>query len=180
MKNYALILASGTGSRTGLDIPKQFYKIKNKTVLEYSINAFEINKKIDEIIIVSNPDFIELTKEIIVSNNYKKVSKIISGGKTRQESSCIGVNSIKDDAANVLIHDAVRPFITQKIIDDCINSLKRFSAVNVAIESSDTIIEINEKNIIKSVPNRNVLRRCQTPQCFDINLIKKAHNFVCF
>jgi len=176
MKYYAIILASGTGSRSGLNIPKQFYKIKNKTLLEYSIDAFENNSKIDSIIVVSNPDFIDLTKGVLDRNNYKKVKKLIAGGKTRQESSYNGVFAIDEAAAKVLIHDAVRPFISDEIINSCIYALENYDAVNVAIECSDTIIEVDDKNCIKNVPNRKTLRRCQTPQCFDLNLIKKAHN----
>ncbi len=175
MNYYAIILASGTGSRSGLDIPKQFYKINDKTVLEYSVSAFENHPLINYIIVVSNPDFIDLTKNIISKNKYKKVIKIIEGGKTRQESSFNGVNSVNEMNAKVLIHDAARPFVTEKIISDCINALKKFHAVNTAIDSSDTIIEVDENNIIKSVPDRNRLKRCQTPQCFDIEFIKKAH-----
>lgn len=173
MKHIAIILASGTGSRSGLNIPKQFYKINGKTVLDCSIEAFQKNENIDEIVIVSNPDFIDLTKEI--SAKYSKVINVIFGGETRQKSSYNGVFSIKDKDVNVLIHDAVRPFITQEIINRCIEALKEHSAVNVAIESSDTIIEVDENNIIKSIPNRKYLRRCQTPQCFNIKLIKEAH-----
>ena len=175
MKYYALILASGTGSRTGLNIPKQFYKINNKTILEYSINAFESHNSINEIIVVSNPDFIDLTKKIISENHYSKVTKIVSGGLTRQESSAIGINEIDEVDSKVLIHDAVRPFVSQEIIDRCINALNNYNAVNVAIESSDTIIEIDTNNIIKKVPERKTLRRCQTPQCFSTELIRKAH-----
>jgi 2-C-methyl-D-erythritol 4-phosphate cytidylyltransferase len=175
MKNIAIILASGTGSRSGLDIPKQFYKINDKTLLEMSIEAFEINSNISSIIVVSNPDFIDLTNEL--SKKYSKVTKIMSGGKTRQESSFIAVNSINDTDVNVLIHDAVRPFVTQKIINDCINALEKYNAINVAIESSDTILEIDENNFIKNVPNRKFLRRVQTPQCFKLDIIKKAHEF---
>ena len=174
MKNITIILASGTGSRSGLNIPKQFYKIKEKTLLEYSIEAFQNNTNIDEIIIVSNPNFIELTKEL--ANKYSKVVKIISGGETRQQSSYNGVMSITDTEANILIHDAVRPFVTQTIINECIITLSQYNAINVAIESSDTILEIDENNFIKSVPNRKNLRRVQTPQCFKLDLIKNAHN----
>ncbi|MCD7780622.1 MAG: 2-C-methyl-D-erythritol 4-phosphate cytidylyltransferase [Candidatus Gastranaerophilales bacterium] len=175
MKNYAVILASGRGSRSGLDIPKQFYKISGKTLLEYSVEAFESNKNIDSIIIVTNPDFMDLTKKIIRENNYKKIIKILSGGSKRQESSFIGISAIEEENANVLIHDAVRPFISQEIINNCITALKTYKAVNVAIETSDTIVETDENNIIKNVPDRKFLRRCQTPQCFDLKTIKKAH-----
>ncbi len=173
MKHIAIILASGTGSRSGLNIPKQFYKINGKSVLDYSIEAFQNNTNIDEIIVVSNPNFIDLTKEI--SFKYSKVKNVLIGGETRQQSSYNGVFSIDDKNVNVLIHDAVRPFITQEIINRCIETLKTYNAINVAIESSDTIIEVDENNIIKSLPNRKFLRRCQTPQCFNIELIKKAH-----
>lgn len=177
MKYYAIILASGTGSRSGLDIPKQFYKLKNKTILEYSIEIFEKHQNIDNIIVVSNPDFIDLTKEIIEKNNYKKVKKLLPGGSTRQKSSYIGVSSINDAEAKVLIHDAVRPFVSKQIIDDCISALDKYNAVNVAIESSDTILEVDENNFIKSIPNRKSLMRCQTPQCFNLATIKQAHEF---
>lgn len=173
MKNIAIILASGTGSRSGLNIPKQFYKINDKTVLEYSIEVFENNEKIDEIIIVSNPDFTEQTKEL--STKYTKVIKIICGGKTRQQSSYNGVMSIVDTEANILIHDAVRPFVTKEIINECIYSLDKYNAINVAVESSDTVLEIDENSFIKSIPNRKNLRRVQTPQCFKLDIIKKAH-----
>lgn len=173
MKHIAIILASGTGSRSGLNIPKQFYKINGKTVLDYSIEAFQKNENIDEIVVVSNPDFFDLTKEI--SFKYSKVKNVLIGGETRQQSSYNGVFSISDKNVNVLIHDAVRPFVTQSIINRCTEALKKHKAVNVAIESSDTIVEIDENNIIKSIPNRKYLRRCQTPQCFNIELIKKAH-----
>ena len=172
MKNYAIILASGTGSRSGLNIPKQFFKIKNKTLLEYSIEAFQFNEKIDAIIVVSNPDFIDLTKELSIK--YSKVINILPGGETRQKSSEIGVNSIQEEV-NVLIHDAVRPFVSQNIINECVEALKKYNAINVAIESSDTILEIDENNFIKSIPQRNILRRVQTPQCFKLNIIKEAH-----
>ena len=177
MKNIALILASGTGSRFGQDIPKQFYKISGKTILQLSIEAFDNNKFIDEIIIVSNPDFMDLSEKIVNAISSKKISKIISGGKTRQESSYLGVSAINDTNINVLIHDAVRPFVSDKIITDCILALDKYKAVNTAIFSSDTIIKVDENNIIKAVPDRNTIRRCQTPQGFDINIIKKAHEY---
>lgn len=173
--NYAIILASGAGERTGLNVPKQFVLIENKSVLERSIEAFENHSCIDKIILVINPLFTDLVHEILAKNKYSKINKILTGGKTRQISSYIGVNAVEEQDAKVLIHDAARPFVSAKIINDCLKALDKNNAVNVAIETSDTIIEVNENNIIKKVSDRKRLRRCQTPQCFDINLIKKAH-----
>ena len=174
LKNYAIILASGSGSRYGSSLPKQFIKIKDKTVLEHTIEAFEKVLEIDEIIIVITPDYYNLANDILSKNNHKKVSKLLTGGEIRKDSSFIGINSIEDKEANVLIHDCARPFVTQKIISNCIENLEKYSAVNVAIPTTDTILEI-ENNIIKSIPNRTNLKSSQTPQCFKLSLIKKAH-----
>lgn len=174
MKNYAIILASGSGKRFNNDLPKQFAKIDNKTILEYSIEAFENNKLIDGIILVIHPQYNDLAYKIIKNNGYKKVLKVIDGGEERKDSSYIGVNSVDETEANVLIHDCARPFVSQDIIKRCVEALKENSAVAVAIPTSDTIIKVHD-NIIAEVPQRSSLMRIQTPQCFRLSLIKKAH-----
>lgn len=174
MKNVALILASGTGERFGLNIPKQFFEINGKTVLEYTLEAFEKNENIEEIILVTNPAFRYLTEDILKKNNYKKIKTLLNGGKTRVESSYIGTKEIKD-GVNVLIHDAVRPFVSQEIIDNNIQALKKHNAVGTAIPSFDTIIEVDVDGFEVNVPDRKFLRRIQTPQSFRSELIKKAH-----
>lgn len=173
MKNIALILASGIGSRCNLGIPKQFAKINNKTILEYTVNAFETHELIDEIYLVTSKEFLEKVKEL--TKNYKKVQKVIQGGKTRKDSSYNGISAINEIEAKVLIHDGVRPLISKDIITNCIKELEEKSAICVAIDSTDTIYEINENNTIKAIPQRKFLKRAQTPQCFKLSLIKKAH-----
>jgi len=175
VKNIAIILASGTGERTGLDIPKQFVKIAGKTVIEHTLDTFEKHKLIDEIIVVSNINYIDWTQSLVLKNNYKKVTKILAGGATRRESSFIGISSIKEDNAKLLIHDAVRPFMHPSIIDKCIEALDNYKAVDVAIESADTLIRINKNNTIEEIPNRKFYKRGQTPQAFDLNTIRTAH-----
>ena len=175
LKNYGIILASGSGSRYGADVPKQFVKIAGKTILEHTIEVFEKAEGIDDIIIVITPEYRTMAEEILLKNNFKKVSKLLNGGEIRKESSFIGISSIEDEEANVIIHDCARPFLTQKIISDCIEALKTYDAVDVAIPSADTIIKIDENNIIQNIPHRASLRRGQTPQCFKLSTIKKAH-----
>lgn len=175
LKNYGIILASGTGSRYGADVPKQFVKIAGKTILEHTIEVFEKAEGIDNIVIVITPEYRTMAEEILLKNNYKKVLKLLNGGEIRKESSYIGISSIEDEEANVLIHDCARPFLTQKIISDCIEALKKYDAVDVVIPSSDTIVKVDENNIIQHIPNRATLRRGQTPQCFKLSTIKKAH-----
>jgi len=99
--NYGLILASGSGTRFSSDLPKQFAKIAGKTVIEYTIDVFEKSNCIDKIILVMEPNYRYLLKEILLKNNYKKVIKVLNGGETRKESSSIGVSSIDDAEANV-------------------------------------------------------------------------------
>lgn len=175
MKNIAIILASGTGERTGLDIPKQFLKVAGKTVIEHTLDTFEKYDDIHEILIVSHPNHIERVQEIIIKNNYRKITKILAGGTTRRESSFIGINSITEIDAKILIHDAVRPFLSNGIIKECINKLDKYNAIDVAIDSPDTLIEIDENNIIKAIPQRKFIKRGQTPQAFKLKTIKTAH-----
>ena len=174
MKNYAVILASGTGSRFGSDIPKQFIKINDKTILEYSIEAFENADCIDEIVLVITPEYKNDAEKIVKNNGYKKLSKIVQGGKERKDSSFNGICAIDDAEANVLIHDCARPFVSQKIIANCVDALDKFDAVCCAIPSTDTVFEI-ENNIIKNIPERKSVMRAQTPQGFKLSVIKKAH-----
>lgn len=169
--NYVIILASGTGERIGNKTPKQFIEIKGKTILEHTISVFEKNKKTDRIILVVHRDYLEFCKNF----KFKKLYKVIEGGKKRQDSSRLGVNLINEDDAKVLIHDAARPFIKDEIINNCYDALDKYNAVNTGVESTDTIIEINENNIITDIPKRSSLLRCQTPQGFRCSLIKKAH-----
>ena len=174
MKNYGIILASGIGNRYGSDIPKQFIKIAGKTVFEHTISIFENTKEIDEIIVVITPEYRHFGEELIVKNNFKKVVKLLNGGETRKESSSIGINSIDDVEANVIIHDCARPFLSQRIIKECVKALEIYDAVDVAIPSADTIIKVKD-NVITKIPERKYLRRGQTPQCFKLSTIKKAH-----
>lgn len=174
MKNIALILASGTGERSGLNQPKQFFEAGGKTLLELSVEAFDKHTGIDGIVVVSHPDFIERTKELVC--RYGKVLKVIAGGTTRQESSYNGVFAISE-AQNVLIHDAVRAFVSENIITACLEGLKIHDAVCAAVEASDTILEVDEGGKILAVPPRKFLRCAQTPQCFNLKLIKQAHEF---
>lgn len=174
MKNYAIILASGAGHRFQGDLPKQFSKINGKMILEYSIEAFENNKYIDGIVLVILPEYNDYAVELVKNNRYHKVLKIVNGGAERKDSSYIGINAVEESNANVLIHDCARPFVSQDIITKCINALDKYEAVAVAIPTSDTIISV-DSGIINAIPDRKSLMRIQTPQCFRLDLIKKAH-----
>lgn len=172
---YGIILASGSGSRFGYELPKQFVKIAGKTVIEHTITVFEQSKYIDRIIVVITPEYRVLFENILLKNHFKKIYKVLNGGATRKESSSIAISAIPENDADVMIHDCARPFLSQNIITACYEALKTYDAIDVAIPSADTLIEIDDNKYIKNIPNRKYLQRGQTPQCFKLTLIRKAH-----
>ena len=176
LKTYAVILAGGKSERFGKEKPKQFTMLAGKMVIEHTIEVFENHKDIDHIIIVTLEDYIDVLETLSIKNEWKKVSKILAGGATRQESSYIAISSIEDMEAKVLFHDGARPFVRPKIIDDTIKALDTSKAVDVAINSADTIIKIDDKNYIQEIPKRKYYLRGQTPQGFHLSVIKQAHN----
>jgi len=173
-KTVAIILAGGAGIRFGFETPKQFVKLAGKRIIEHTIDVFESHPLINEIYIVIHKDFYDLMEEIVQRNAYKKVKKILKGGETRQKSSEIGVLAC-NDADKVLTHDAVRPFVSKRIITEVIYKLDEYPAVDVAVPVTDTIIKISDKKIIEDIPQRKYLWRGQTPQGFLLPVIKKAH-----
>lgn len=174
--NIAVILAGGSGTRMGNDQPKQFLKVAGKQIIEHTIDAFEASKDIDEICVVSRADYVGDVEALVVRNQYKKVKRILQGGKERYDSSLAAINAYQNDEDNLLFHDAVRPLVTEKIIHDCVAALRRYNAVDVAVKTTDTIIAVDGQNCIEHIPDRQVLRNGQTPQCFKRGTIKRAYD----
>ncbi|SHL11100.1 bifunctional cytidylyltransferase/SDR family oxidoreductase [Flavobacterium chilense] len=173
--NIAVILAGGIGIRLEKTLPKQFFKVAGKMVIEHAVDAFEKNQFIDEIVIVINNHYLFMVEDMIIKNEWKKVKRTLIGGKERYQSSLIAINAyheLKD--ANLIFHDAARPLISQRIINDVVKALKHYKAVDVAINSADTIIEV-ENDIITDIPERIKMRRGQTPQGFRQDIIAKAY-----
>ncbi len=176
MRNIAVILAGGVGSRLNTDIPKQFLKVAGMSVLEHTIAAFQKHDMIDEIAIVVHSAYRGKIESYLIKNNFNKVKKILAGGKERHFSSLSAIEAYDGEKdCNLIFHDAVRPLLSDKIITDVIQALAHYQAVDVAIESADTIIEVDHENIIKKIPLRKNLRRGQTPQGFRLSVIKKAY-----
>lgn len=174
-RNIAIILAGGVGSRLGMSTPKQFFKVAGKMVVEHTIDVFERNQHIDEIAIVSNPALVADFENIVLRNKWRKVKKILKGGAERYYSSLSAITAYQNEDANLIFHDAVRPLVSQRIIDDVVKALDTHRAVNVAVPSADTIIEV-DGDFIMNIPDRSRLRRGQTPQAFDRQLISDAYD----
>ena len=174
-KVIGVILAGGSGDRFGTQKPKQFIDVFGRAVIEYTVDAFELNDGIEEIVIVTREDYLPWVERIVVKNNWRKVQHVVSGGKERYHSTLAAVNLYADEDL-LIIHDAVRPLLSQRIIDDCIAALQKYNAVDVAVKSVDTIIQVDENDCISSVPFRPFLRNGQTPQCFKRSTIKRAYD----
>lgn len=173
-RNIGVILAGGSGMRVGADVPKQFLMFAGKTVLEHSVEVFESYPRIDEIAIVVREDYIPDVEAFVEKNQWKKVKHILKGGKERYDSSLAAV-AIYEDDDNLLLHDAVRPLLTHRILDDCIESLKYYNAIDVGVMMRDTIIQVNADRCIDYVPPRHLLRSGQTPQCFKRKTLRQAY-----
>ena len=180
--NIAVVLAGGIGARVGGNMPKQLLPLADgKTILEHSVAAFDEADCIDEVCIVMHPDYICEAENMLEANNWTKVRHIIPGGKERWESSVNAIRLYQDKlesaqfaTANILLHDAARPFVSQRIISDVCEALKEHEAVVVAIPSTDTVYEM-QNGCVARIPNRSTIMRAQTPQAFRLSLIAEAY-----
>ncbi|WP_175408140.1 bifunctional cytidylyltransferase/SDR family oxidoreductase [Streptomyces sp. TRM64462] len=183
-RTTAVVLAGGTGQRVGLAIPKQLLKIAGKAVIEHTLSIFEQAESVDDVIVLMAPGFVEDIERIVAKAGFAKVTQIIEGGATRNETTerairALGEGLTDGEDLNVLFHDAVRPLLSQRVIKDCVDALDRYQAVDVAIPSADTIIVTRthgeDGEFITDVPDRSRLRRGQTPQAFKLSTIRRAY-----
>jgi 2-C-methyl-D-erythritol 4-phosphate cytidylyltransferase len=175
MKTYAIILAGGSGSRMRSSKAKQLLRLSGKSILRYTVEMFMMSGKIDQVIVVCPTDVSEEYESSLQFSNSQAKLKIVPGGASRNESTLMGLRSIPDSEANVLIHDAVRPFITHSIIDRNLLALSQFDAVDTVIDSADTLVEAHNSTVV-SIPDRANFFRGQTPQSFKLSVIKDAYN----
>ncbi len=176
-KNVAVILAAGRGTRLQSDTPKQFLELKGKPVLLHAVQRFQESNLIDEILIVTHPSYINNVKEM-VATTYPKVKEVIAGGVMRYHSTWAAIQYYNSDAAiNLIFHDAARPCINSNTIDQVVQQLLHYNAVVVAIPATDTLYKVNVENqTIDQIPDRNQFYQAQTPQAFDLQLIKDVFN----
>ncbi|MFG2057279.1 D-ribitol-5-phosphate cytidylyltransferase [Micromonospora sp. NPDC048930] len=174
-RTVAVVLAGGTGTRLGLGIPKQLLKIAGKPIIEHTLAVFEAAPEIDEIIVLMAAGHVAEAQQIVDKAGFRKVSKVIEGGDTRNATTRIALDAVGEGDVNILFHDAVRPLVSARIVRECVNALWTYSAVDVAIPSADTIIQVDEEDCIVDIPVRSTLRRGQTPQAFRSGTIREAY-----
>ncbi len=163
----------GTGVRFGSETPKQFHRLAGKKVYLYTLEAFLQSGLFEEILLVCPAHWMEEVKRDIPP--YLAKITLVAGGKTRQESSLNGLLACGDSTKIVVIHDAVRPFISQQILRDNVVGAIQHRAVDTCIPSADTLVFAPQKNRIADIPNRSEYLRGQTPQSFAYALILEAH-----
>jgi len=183
-RNIAIVLAGGSGSRMNSDVPKQYMKVCDKPILYYALKTFE-ESFIDEIILVVSEKDLQYCKTNIVDKyDFKKISKIVVGGKERYNSVYNGLQAIATDKnnqiimqdINIFIHDGARPCVTTDILERCLETVKRTCACVAAVPVKDTIKIVDESGYAISTPDRNTLWQIQTPQVFSFEVIKNAYD----
>ncbi len=185
IRTAAVVLAGGVGERVGLSIPKQLIKVAGRPIVEHTIALFEEADEIDEIIVMMAPGHLDSISDIVKKGGYSKVTAILEGASTRNGTTERAIEALGDEECNVLFHDAVRPLLSDRIIRELIKALETYDAVDTAIPSADTIIQVDTpsadelpsgrlEQIVDVLP-RHLLRRGQTPQAFKLSVIRRAY-----
>jgi 2-C-methyl-D-erythritol 4-phosphate cytidylyltransferase len=163
-----ILLMAGEGRRFGRDLPKQFQLLGGKKVFLHSLETFLETGWLDEMILVCPSDWVEIVREEIGM-------RVVAGGRSRQESSYLGLLAFSTPPDVVVIHDGVRPFLTKRILKENIETALAYGAADTCIPSADTLVHVPDGQKIATIPNRREYLRGQTPQSFRFDLILEAH-----
>lgn len=178
----AILLAGGSGQRFGADRPKQFVRIGERTVLEHSLAAFEQSPHIDATLIVSHPQHLDEVRELLPSSQHPKLRAVVAGGAERQDSTLNALRALAHitdsplEQIRILIHDTVRPAVSQSIIARVCTALHTHQAVNLVVPVTDTLLEVNDNGTTATMPSRARFRRVQTPQGFHAATLQHAYD----
>ncbi|MDA0739135.1 MAG: 2-C-methyl-D-erythritol 4-phosphate cytidylyltransferase [Nitrospirae bacterium] len=172
----AVVTAGGRGVRMGTNVPKQFLSLGGVPLLVHALRTFEQSPIISEVILVVPQDDCQYCREeIIPSHGLKKVSQVVAGGKRRQDSVLNGVRAAHPETEIVVIHDAVRPFVTLDMVTQVVESTRTHGAAIVALQMRDTVKRVNADGFIQETLSREELWLAQTPQAFRRTLLLQAH-----
>jgi len=205
MRMVAVVLGGGVGQRLGAGMPKQLLSLGGRTLIERCVAAFDQAPGVDEILVVMARGYTGQVEALLAGAGYRKVAAVLEGGVTRPDSTRAALAAIAargpgaragaresaragagesaragagesagESDCGVLLHDAARPLVDQRIIADCVAALKVHDAAGVAVPASDTMV-ITDNGVMQSMPRRETLLRCQTPQCFRLSVITGSH-----
>ncbi len=175
-KVYAIIVAAGKGIRLKGAVRKQYIALNGIPILRITLNIFDSCERVNQIIVMVPKEDLDFCRnEILMKAKLQKHVILIAGGAKRQDSVYNGLKAIESDDGIVLIHDGVRPFVRQEHLVACINGAAEFGACMLGIPASDTVKKVNAANEVTQTLKRDTLRLAQTPQAFQLKLIKRAH-----
>jgi len=179
VKTYAIIPAGGKGIRSGLSAPKQYLKFSGKELIAYTLDIFQKNVLVDEIIISSESVYFKQLWDIKEKYKFVKVKQIVEGGEKRQDSVYNALISLPAEEEDlVIVHDAARPLLSQDILTEAIKTAKLKGSALVCLKVSDTLVKADE--IVDYYVNREDIYYVQTPQIFKFidlsNAMKKAYD----
>lgn len=173
----AIVLAAGQGKRMGTAVQKQYIELDGRPVIYYTLRTFEASDIIDEIVLVVGADQVEyVRKEIVEAYQISKVSTIVPGGSERYESVWRGLESIADQDAYVFIHDGARMCVDEGILERGYESVEKYRACVAGMPSKDTVKTVDTENWVTDTPDRRYVWTVQTPQVFELSLIKDAYS----
>jgi 2-C-methyl-D-erythritol 4-phosphate cytidylyltransferase len=176
MKVQVILVAAGAGKRLKASKPKALIPLKGRPLVWYALNAFEHAKQIKSVILVVHKSLVNQFRELVDKNRFKKVHVITPGGKTRSESVQCGLRCLDTDADIVMVHDAARPFVTERMIRSCLHAIHGVPAAIVAVPAKATIKKVDRKNLyVQETLARDTLWEIQTPQTFKKDVLVKAH-----
>ena len=180
---YAGILAGGKGTRMGnVPMPKQFLLLNDKPIIIHTLEKFVLNPRFDKIVIASPKEWVNYMKDILVKHQLDLPHVyVIEGGKERNDTIMNIIDFLeKEDGENddaiLLTHDAVRPFLTHRIIEENIEMGIKYGAVDTVINAIDTIVQSEDGEFISEIPRRDFMYQGQTPQTFHMKTLKKLYN----
>lgn len=175
MDRYAILVAGGKGLRMGSDIPKQFLPLRGRPVLMHTIDVFRRTYPDIHIILVLPREQQDYWRQLCGQHGYDVELCVADGGETRFHSVHNGLSLIPDDARGVVgVHDGVRPFVSPEAIRRCFEAAEEFGAVVPVVPVVETVRQVLADGSSMTV-DRNAYRLVQTPQTFDIQLLKKAY-----
>lgn len=173
-----IVAAAGMSNRMGSKINKQFINIDNDPILVHTLNKFEQSNYIDEIILIAKEEEVEYCrKEIVRKYGFKKIKKIIKGGKERQDSIYNGILALDERSDIVLTHDGARPFVRKQNIEDGIKGVLEYDACVIGVPVKDTIKVVDDDKSVHHTPKRSMLWAAQTPQCFWKSILQKGYEY---
>lgn len=181
--NFAIVLAGGIGSRMGnSDTPKQYLMLGKQPIIIHTIEKFFVNSEFEHIIVLTPESWVAHTANMIkkTMGETDRVT-VIAGGSTRNETLNNAIKFIEekyglDDDTIIVTHDAVRPFVTHRIIEENIAAAKKYGACDTVVPATDTIVESLDGEVISQIPNRATLFQGQTPQSFKAKKLKELYD----